>query len=276
MTTLATLSRELAGLRRQVATVATRDAASSLPPTPLALAAAVGLTVDAWQRDALTSTSPRALWNVSRQLGKSTVAALLALHVALTEPGALVLMVAPAERQSAELLRKARDFARQLGQPVPPVGEGVLHFELRNGARILALPGKTDATVRGFSAPRLVLCDEAARVPDSVIAAIRPMLATNWRGRLIAMSTPWGRRGWWFQEWTEGADWERVEVHADQCERISAEFLAQEAASLPRWIYEQEYCGVFGETEDSVFAEADIARALVAGATFPLTIGGFS
>lgn len=261
MTTTATLSREVAELRRQVALVG-RATAAWLPADPLDLAARCGVAVDPWQRDALTSTSARALWLVARQLGKSTVAALLALYTALTEPGALVLLVAPAERQSAELLRKARDYARLLGHPVPPTGEAVLHLELANGSRVLALPGKTDRTVRGFSAPVLIVLDEAARVPDEVLSALSPMLATSPTGRLLALSTPWGRRGWFFREWTEGQEWERVEVPVEACSRITPQFLARERTTMPGWCYEQEYHLVFGETEQSVFRYGDIAAAL--------------
>jgi nucleotide-binding universal stress UspA family protein len=263
MTTTATLAREVAALRRQVALVGTFTA-TGLPSSPLALAVRSGLTLDPWQTDALTSTTPRALWNVARQLGKSTVASLLALYVALTEPGALVLLVAPAERQSAELLLKVREYASRLGHPIPPTAEGVLHLTLANGSRLLALPGKTDATVRGFSAPRLILIDEAARVPDVVMTAISPMLATRAAGRLIVMSTPFGRRGWFHREWTEGADWERVEILVEQCPRIPAAFLARERATMPAWIFEQEYHCVFGDTEQSVFRYADVQAALSA------------
>jgi terminase large subunit-like protein len=235
-----------------------------VPASPVALAAACGLVLDPWQQAALTSTTPRALWLVARQLGKSTVAALLGLYVALTEPGALVLIVAPAERQSAELLLKVRDYAGRLGHPIPPSAEGMLHFTVANGARIRALPGKTDATVRGFSAPRLILIDEASRVPDLVMTAISPMLATSAQGRLIAMSTPWGKRGWSHQEWTDGEERERVEVPVEQCPRISAAFLAREKGTMTAAMFEQEYHLTFGDTEQSVFSYADVQAALSA------------
>jgi hypothetical protein len=264
MTTLATLGREVEQLRRQVTLVGSAAAAWQ-PSDPLDLAARCGLVLDAWQRDALTSTSPRALWLVARQLGKSTVAALLALYTALTEPNSLVLMVAPAERQSAELLRNARGFARLLGHPVPPTGEAVLHLELSNGSRLLALPGRSDSTVRGFSAPRLLLIDEAARVPDEVMTAVSPMLATSAAGRLIAMSTPWGKRGWFHQQWTAGLDWERVEVPVEACPRITPAFLAREQATMTAAEFEREYHLQFTDAEDSVFRFEDIQGAVDAG-----------
>jgi hypothetical protein len=237
--------------------------APALPRSPVALAAACGLVLDDWQHAALVSTLPRALWNCARQSGKSTVAALLALWVALTEPGSLVLLVAPAERQAAELLRKVEDLYRALGHLVPTESEGALKLELRGGSRILALPGK-DGTVRSFSGVRLLVLDEASRIPDSLFHAVTPMLAVS-GGRLLALSTPWGKRGWWYQAWTEGGpDWDRVEIGADQCPRLSPAFLATERATMPAWVYAAEYECKFEENEQSVFRYADVQAALSA------------
>lgn len=61
---------------------------------------------DPWQRLVLESDERKLLMLCSRQSGKSTVSATLAVHEAGTNPGALVLMLAPALRQSQELFRK--------------------------------------------------------------------------------------------------------------------------------------------------------------------------
>jgi hypothetical protein len=258
VTTLATVQREVAALQRQVAALS--PPASPLPADPLALAAAVGLTLDPWQVAALTSTASRALWNCSRQSGKSTLVALLALFVALTEPGSLVLLLAPAERQAAELLKKVQDAYRALGHLVPAESETVLRLELQGGSRVVALPGR-DATVRGFSGVRLAAVDEAARVPDELFHAVTPMLATS-GGRLIALSTPYGQRGWWHAAWEEGGPlWERVKITAEQCPRIPPWFLDDERESMPAWAFRQEYECSFEATLDQVFLYEDIAAA---------------
>ena len=49
-------------------------------------------------------------------------------------------------------------------------------FPLANGSRIIALPG-TEKTIRGYAAADLVVIDEAARVEDDLLTAVRPMLA---------------------------------------------------------------------------------------------------
>jgi phage terminase large subunit-like protein len=60
------------------------------------------------------------LLNCSRQSGKSTIAGILALHCALYQPGSLVLVLAPALRQSQELFGKVAGFYRTLSRPVSP------------------------------------------------------------------------------------------------------------------------------------------------------------
>src|ERR671939_2133946 len=116
------------------------DLAAALDPVVLAQQA--GLDPDPWQRDVLRSTAPRVLLNCSRQSGKSTVSALLGLHAALYTPSALVLMLSPSLRQSAELFRKCLDLYRALGRPVPAQAETSLRLELEGGSRIISLPAQ--------------------------------------------------------------------------------------------------------------------------------------
>src|SRR5262249_5417696 len=99
------------GWSRGMSTLAD-DLATALDPVQLAQQ--VGLEPDAWQAAALRSTAPRAIWNVTRQGGKSSVAALLAIHTALYVPGSLTLLVSASLRQSGELFRTVTGFWRRL------------------------------------------------------------------------------------------------------------------------------------------------------------------
>jgi hypothetical protein len=226
---------------------------------PAALAARIGMPPDPWQADFLRSTDSRVLLNCSRQSGKSTVTALLGVHSALYEPGALVLLLSPSLRQSQELFRKALDTYRALANPVPVEAESALRLELENRSRIVSLPGK-EQTVRGFSGVRLLAVDEAARVPDDLYYSIRPMLAVS-GGRLVALSTPFGTRGWWFEAWRSAEPWRRFQVPAEQCPRISAEFLEEERRTMGDWWFRQEYGCDFLDAETQPFAREDIEQA---------------
>jgi hypothetical protein len=226
----------------------------------VSFAETLGIVPDPWQRDLLDSSSRRVLLNCSRQSGKSTMSAILALHRALYHPGSLVLCLAPALRQSQELFGKIAGFYRDLGRPVAPQGERKLSLELENDSRIITLPG-SEKTIRGYSGASLLLVDEASRVDDGLYFAIRPMLAVS-GGSLMMLSTPYGKRGVFYEEWTEGRGWERYEVPASQCPRIPASFLEEERRALPARVYRQEYECSFEETDDQVFTHEDVTAAI--------------
>ncbi len=200
----------------------------------------------------------------SRQSGKSTVAAALALREALLFPPALVLICSPTLRQSGEIFRdKVLRMYRGLGKPVPATSTTALTLELANGSRVVSLP-ENEEGIRGFSGVNLLLLDEASRVADAVYFATRPMLATS-GGKLVALSTPFGKRGWFHAAWESSETWERVKVAAASCPRISAAFLEEERKSIGERWHRQEYECSFEDAIDSVFSSDDIERALVSG-----------
>jgi hypothetical protein len=195
----------------------------------------------------------------SRQAGKSLAAAALAVAEALTRPRALVLLLSPSERQSGELAAKVFSAYDALGCPVPARKRTELQLHLTNGSRIIALP-ENERTIRGYSGARLLVVDEASRVSDGLYVAVRPMLAVS-RGRLVCLSTPCGKRGWFYSAWEAAGGWERVRVTAAECPRIPANFLDEERRALGERWYRQEYFCSFEDTVDSVFLYDDIAAA---------------
>jgi hypothetical protein len=117
--------------------------------------------------------------------------------------------------------------------------------------------------VRGYSSVTLLVVDEASRVEDELYTALRPMVAVS-QGRLIALSTPMGRRGWWWSAWESAEDWHRFRVPAPQCPRISRAFLEQEKCTLAPWVYRQEYECEASETMDQIFGYDVVMGALAA------------
>jgi hypothetical protein len=222
-----------------------------------------GLTPDAWQAELLRRRQQQVLLLASRQAGKSTVVAGAALHEALTVPGSLILLLSASGRQSGELFVKVKDLWSALGRPIAArtPRDNALRLELVNGSRIISLPGE-EATIRGYSGVALLVIDEAARVDDALYYSVRPMLAAS-RGRLIALTTPFGRRGWFYEEWHSMRPWHRVKVLAEECPRITPAFLAEERQALGERWFLQEYACLFMETVGAVFSGADI-DALVA------------
>jgi hypothetical protein len=233
------------------------DLAAALDPVVLARQA--GIVPDDWQASVLRSGAPRVLLLCSRQAGKSTITSILAVHTALYEPGALVLLLSPTLRESGELFKKAAGVYQALGRPVPSDSESALQLELENGSRIVSLPGK-EGTIRGFSGVRLLAIDEAAWVPDDLYLAVRPMLAVS-QGRLIALSTPHGTRGWFYEAWRGQEPWERYEVPATRCPRISSQFLDEERRNMGEWWFDQEYMCRFLDAESQAFRREDVDMA---------------
>jgi hypothetical protein len=178
------------------------------------------------------------------------------VHAALYDPGSLVLLLSPTLRQSQELFKKCLSLYRTADKPVPPESETSLTLTLENGSRIVSLPGK-EGTVRGYSGVRLLAIDEAARVPDDLYASVRPMLAVS-SGRLVALSTPFGTRGWWYEAWRSSEPWERYRITADECPRISSEFLSEERRNVGEWWFKQEYFCEFLDSQSQAFRREDI------------------
>jgi hypothetical protein len=133
-----------------------------------------------------------------RQWGKSRIASAIALEDACGADGRLILLVSRSMRQSGELFRKVKEFYN-LTRPLPLVKDTEHELELSNGSRIISLPGSPD-TIVGYSSVYRLILDEAARIPDETYYAVRPMLAMS-GGTMLALSTPFGRRGWFYEAW---------------------------------------------------------------------------
>jgi hypothetical protein len=192
--------------------------------------------------------------------GQDDHTSFVALHTAIyRKPGALVLIVSPSQRQSGEIFRTVMMHHSRLKGAPELRAESALRAELANGSRILALPG-TERTIRGYAAADLIVVDEAARCEDDLLQAVRPMLATS-KGRLIALTTPAGKRGWFYEAWIGEGNWHRVKVPASECPRISQEFLDDELRELGASRFSEEYGLEFIDPESAAFPTEVIANA---------------
>src|SRR5713101_886560 len=245
-------------------------------PPAVQLMRKLGLEPDPWQVEVLEGGHPRLLLNCCRQAGKSTAVALLGLAEAVFVPFSKVLLLSRSHRQSMELFRIVTGFYRRLGSPLKE-RQTAEELQLSNLSRIVSLPCRED-TIRGYSHVTLLIIDEAARVPDDLYRSVRPMLAIT-QGRMICLSTPYGKRGFFHDAWAHGgADWHRIEVPAARIGRITPDFLAQERRALGEHWFRQEYACSFEALEGLVYP--DFARcvvetlpAYVTGLLDPLTPG---
>lgn len=242
--------------------------------TPSAFASArLDFHPDPAQSAVLDSQAPRLLLCSTRQWGKSTVTAIKALHFALARPHATVLIAAPALRQSAEFLAKAASFLEILDIPRRTDGRNRRSLLLPNHARLVAIPAN-QVTTRGFS-PDLLLFDEAAFVPDTVIHALLPSLAAT-QGHLWLLSTPNGQFGFFYDAWRQNdpaSPWTRFQVKATECPRIAAGFLAEQRIQLGENTFQSEFLCEFTPGPGQLFPRELFDRCIDPNATaweFPL------
>ena len=221
----------------------------------------LGFEPDERQIEVLRSGAKRGILNCTRQWGKSTTAAVMAVHRALTEDGCVVLVASPSARQSAELVAKARGLLLRMGIAAHGDGHNDISLQLANGSRIIGLP-ENAAKVRGFSAVTLMLIDEAAQVADGTYKSLRPMLAVS-DGDLWLLSTPYGKRGFFYEGWANGGDeWTRFSVKATECPRIGAHFLEEERREMGAAWFGQEYMTEFIDNGAAVFGRDVVEDAL--------------
>ena len=215
------------------------------------------LEFDDWQRRVVDSKARRIILNCSRQAGKSMLASILSLHIAYYTPGSLVLMVSKTQRQSSELFRVMMNFAEMIDPPTELEEDNRLSMTLKNKSRVVSLPA-VPAHVRGFSAPNMIVVDEAARVPTAMYTALKPMLATTPKSLLMLISTPNLKEGFYFDIWDKNygsrkSEWECIKITASQCPRISKEYLKGERESLGKAVYEREFFCKFQDAEEALF-----------------------
>jgi hypothetical protein len=220
-------------------------------PPGVELLKKLGMAPDPWQVEVLESHSRRILLNCSRQAGKSTVVAMFSLVEALYFPGSLVLLLSRSKRQSGELFRMVAEFFQRLESPLLK-RKTQDELELTHGSRIVSLPCQAD-TIRGFPGVRVLVIDEAARVPDDLYRSVRPMLAAS-RGKMVCLSTPYGKRGFFYESWAKGGpEWLRVEVPASKISRIDPEHIEEDRRAFGESYVRQEYFCSFEALEGLVY-----------------------
>jgi hypothetical protein len=220
----------------------------------------LGLDLDDWQAAVIRATGAQLLL-VTRQGGKSHTVAIKALHHLLYVPEAMVVAASPTEDQSKELFRRLTGFDDRVPGAARAVTRNTTELELETGARCCAVPG-SERTIRSKSAVTLLIIDEASRIEDALISAVTPMLATT-DGDLIALTTPFGKRGWFYEQWTSGQGYHRTKKTALDCPRISKDFLDKERQRLGPMMYDQEYLCAFVDADSSVFSSQLVEMALV-------------
>jgi hypothetical protein len=213
----------------------------------------LGVGPSAWQAEFLRAPQGSSLLALTaRQVGKTTAAAWAMAHTALYVPNSLSVVACPAQRQSGEAVRRVRAIVVKTGAKLK--SDNVYGLELENGSRVLALPGSDDS-VRGLTVDGWIIADEAARLTNDLIAAVRPMRARQPKARLAMLSTAWSRTDPFWTAWDSDDDsWIRLKATADIDATLFADgFLERERRALGEDDFKREYLGIPAGSHASPF-----------------------
>jgi Terminase large subunit, T4likevirus-type, N-terminal len=220
-----------------------RDAAYQIDPV-LWVREVLGVEPTAWQQIFLRAPRGSSILALTaRQVGKTTTAAWAIAHTMLFIPGSLSVIACPAQRQSAEAVRRVREALVKAGAELE--SDNVYGLELQNGSRVLALPGSDDS-IRGLTVDGWIVADEAARLQQDLIAALRPMRARRPQARFAMLSTAWSRTDPFWLAWAgDDQNWIRLKATADSDPALFAPgFLEQERRALGDDGFKREYLGI--------------------------------
>ena len=213
----------------------------------------LGVTPTAWQETFLRAPRGASILALTaRQVGKTTTAAGAIAHAMLFTPGSLSVIGCPAQRQSAEAVRRVREVLIKAGAKFK--SDNVYGLELDNGSRVLALPSSDDS-IRGLTVDAWIVADEAARLPEDLIAALRPMRARRPHARFAMLSTAWSRSDPFWTAWTnEDPSWIKLQATVDTDPSLFTKaFLDQERSALGEHVFNREYLGIPGGGQASPF-----------------------
>lgn len=238
-------------------------AAVQASPAGLLTAAllASGSRPDPWQLSVLASPAHRLAVVAARQVGKGSVAAARALHLAAFTPGVLVLVVSASERQARIVLDRIRAMLAHVGAAAAGAEDTQTEIRFRNDSKIIVLPASS-TSLRGWTA-HLLLVDEAAYVPRVSWEAIVPTTAAT-GGEIWCLTSAGSPSGWLYEIVTDTdvfPDWDRHLITAHDVPRIRADFLAAERRRLPRAVFQREYECEFTGAENGLFDPAAVGDA---------------
>ena len=213
----------------------------------------LGVSPTPWQETFLRAPRGASLLALTaRQMGKTTTAAWAIAHSMVFCPGSLSVIGCPAQRQSAEAVGRVHEVLVKAGAKFK--SDNVYGLELENGSRVLALPS-SDNSIRGLTVDAWIVADEAARLPEDLIAALRPMRARRPEARFAMLSTAWSRSDPFWTAWaSDDPTWIRLQATVDSDPSLfKPEFLESERRALGEHVFKREYLGIPGGAEASPF-----------------------
>lgn len=205
------------------------------------------LGVRLWSRQAEIAVAIAAGSQVAaktgHKIGKSLLAAGLALWWVCTRSSGMVVVTAPAAHQVKnivwkELRRLHGKIADRVGGEMPK--DPSIGLELRSGAKVIGIATDTPERAAGLSGPEVfVIIDEASGYPDDIYQAIETSTAggddeedaerdeddgEKGEAKILAIGNPTKTSGWFFDIFRTGnPDWSRHTVSSEETPNATLE-----------------------------------------------------
>ncbi|WP_218030279.1 terminase large subunit domain-containing protein [Pseudonocardia hydrocarbonoxydans] len=217
------------------------------------------------QLDVATSPARYRVVCAGRQVGKSVLLAVLALHTAATRRNATVLLVSAGEEAAKRLLAECAGLARdRLSGSV--LDETRSTLALSNGSTIRSVPA-SERQIRGWPVDLLIV-DEAGFVADGIWRAAEPAIIARPGSRVVLCSSPWGGPEAFFPAlWQRGMD--RPDEHvagwhwpSSVSPRVDAALLEQIREREPADYFRREFLAEWGDAAGVYFSEAELMGAV--------------
>lgn len=260
----------------------------------------LGITPFLYQDVVLNDLAKRIQICSSRQIGKTYVVVIWALHYAMYHPNEEVLIFSKSSKQAKKFMRQMKKLIwdgqikanRRDSKPKGPFSldeepawilpedidekktNNVEEFSLTNGTVVRSLP-PTDSS-RGYTG-NLVIVDEAAFVPDEVFNEIIEPTVRFTGGTIILLSTPKGQSGFFYEffdpeETKEKHEYKRYWWNWEICpNEFIKETTLRKQETLDPLTFAQEYEAKFTSEADAFFSAKKIKEATLYNKAYVLS-----
>ena len=189
-----------------------------------------------------------------RQVGKSLTLLNLALYYSINKKNQKLLIVAPVYSQLSKLMSQMIDVLTPTNI-MTSANRSEYEIRLINGSKIWFRSAERADSIRGLSIHYLFI-DESGDIKTSDFqASILPTITSAGK-KCMMFGTP-KKRNFFYQYYVMGrSDNENYKTYSFPSESspyVSKEFLREQKKSLPERIYNQEFMGIYQDSEGQVF-----------------------
>jgi hypothetical protein len=227
----------------------------------------LGINLFPFQREIAEAPSKYRVLLGGRQIGKSTLLSVIALHRAWSEPGHQVLIASTIDDAAKRLIDTAEAIAAAAPMLRASVTDDQAHLmKLSNGSVLRAIPSSIRQAV-GWTVDTL-LADESGYLDADFWEHLEPVIAARANARVIVAGTPFGGPRHWFRTlYRRGMDqpdeWVRSwKLPASVSPLISKKWLEEKRKTMDPDIFARTYEAEFTDVSGAYFTEDEIMSAV--------------